>query len=302
MSAATLAGCASAPATVDDDGPSVLVSFYPLQFLAERIGGPDTAISSLTPPGAEPHDLELSPAQVANVGRADLVVYVAGFQAAVDEAIAARTPAHVVDAAALTNLTPLAAETSPCPTPDTSETAICEAPNRADEPLDPHFWLDPTRMEPVADAIADALSGIAPDRAETYKANRDQTVSDLIDLDERFEEGLATCANRTIVATHAAFGYMAARYGLTQLSVGGIDPDAEPSPARIREVAALLEGTGATTVFFESQASPEIARTLADQVGLTAEVLDPLEAAGDGNYLTRMSTDLATLRAALQCQ
>ncbi|MDR1151657.1 MAG: metal ABC transporter substrate-binding protein [Bifidobacteriaceae bacterium] len=287
LATAATAGCSpSGPTTGDGQRVSILVSFYPLQFLAERIAGPDATVTSLTPPGAEPHDLELSPAQVAEIGRANLVVYLSGFQPAVDEAIAARTPAHVVDAAALTQLQPLG---------DDGASADSGAV------LDPHFWLDPSRMAPVAQAIAKELAAIVPDQATTIDASRDAVTDDLTALDTRFTEGLATCERRTVVVTHAAFGYLAQRYDLTQLSVGGIDPDSEPSPARIREVAAALEGTGVTTVFFESQASPSIARTLAEQVGLTAEVLDPLEASAPGDYITRMDTDLATLRAALEC-
>jgi zinc transport system substrate-binding protein len=291
--AATLAlvagatGCTSGGPTSDDrDKVQVLVSFYPLQFLAERIAPAGATVATLTPPGAEPHDLELSPAQVADIGRANLVIYLSGFQPSVDEAIAARAPAHVVDAATLTHLESLAA--------DGASTESGGVP-------DPHFWLDPLRMEPVADAIASQLTAIVPDDAAGIAERRDAVVGDLAALGTRFTDGLATCQLTTIVVTHAAFGYLARRYGLTQLSVGGIDPDSEPSPARIREVAASLEGTGVTTVFFESQASPDIARTLADQAGLTAEVLDPLEASAPGDYLTRMDTDLATLRGALEC-
>jgi zinc transport system substrate-binding protein len=285
-------GCAGPAAERGGEGPTVLVSFYPLQFLAERIAGPEATVRSLTPPGAEPHDLELSPAQVAEISRADLVVYISGFQPSVDEAIAARTPEHVVDAATLTKLMPLATEGSEDPGSATTASASV---------ADPHFWLDPTRMEPVASGIAAELAKIAPERDQEFGADRDRVVTELQELNQRFADGLATCKLRTIVVTHAAFGYLASRYGLKQLSVGGIDPDAEPSPARIRQVAAALEGTGVTTVFFESQASPDIAQTLASKAGLTAAVLDPLETDGPGDYLTRMDADLVTLRTALEC-
>ncbi|MDR1151578.1 MAG: metal ABC transporter substrate-binding protein, partial [Bifidobacteriaceae bacterium] len=190
------AGCGAPSDKTADAGPSVLASFYPLQFLAERIAGPDATVTSLTPPGAEPHDLELSPSQVAQIGQADLVIYIAGFQPAVDEAIAARAPAHVIDAATLTSLIPLvggedhadeaadADSATPCPTPTEGEAGICAAPGAeaegsggegttvAGQAMDPHFWLDPTRMEPVASVIAAELSAIAPAGSQTYEANR----------------------------------------------------------------------------------------------------------------------------------
>ncbi|MDR0432188.1 MAG: metal ABC transporter substrate-binding protein [Bifidobacteriaceae bacterium] len=283
---AGLAGCGSPPTATGDAATQVLVSFYPLQYLAEQIGGADVSVESLTPPGAEPHDLELSPTQVAQIGQADLVIYLSGFQPSVDQAIAERNPTNVIDAAAFTSLQPLSDES--------------DAPSEGDV-LDPHFWLDPTRMEPVASAIAEQLGGIVPDNAGDFEANSGRVVDELTTLDAQFEEGLAQCELRTIVVTHAAFGYLARRYGLTQISVGGIDPDSEPSPARIREVVQALEGTGVTTVFFESLASPDIAEALADQADLTPAVLDPLEATAQGDYMTRMDANLIALRTALEC-
>ena len=206
-------------------------------------------MTSLTPPGAEPHDLELSPAQVSRVGTADLVVYLSDFQPAVDDAVAAAPPAHVIDAATLTTLMPLAS---------------------ANDTLDPHFWLDPSRMPAVAHAVADELSVIDPAGAATYAANATALSARFDALDAAYTSELATCADRTFVTSHAAFGYLAARYDLEQVAISGLDPEADPSPDRLAEIGRLVRDRGVRTIFFETLVSPKVAQTLAADLGVDA--------------------------------
>jgi zinc transport system substrate-binding protein len=305
---AALSGCGSQASPGTPGSAPILTAFYPLQYVAERVSG-STAVRSLTPPGAEPHDLELSPAAVAQVGQASLVVYIAGFQPAIDQALAAHPDTPTVNAAALVDLIALTAdqasqaEAAPevCAVPTGDEPTSCADPADPEaSAYDPHIWLDPTRLATIADAVAEQLSALDPDQAATYRANAQSLRTDLEALDQEFATGLATCQSRHLVATHAAFGYLAERYDLTQLSVVGIDPDAEPSPARLRQVAGSL-APEVTTIFFESQASPQVADALAGQAGLTARQLDPLETSDDATYLERMRANLATLSEALRC-
>lgn len=276
-----------------DAGISVLASFYPLQYVAQQVGGDLVDVSSLTPPGAEPHDLELSPAQVDEVGRADLVVYLSDFQAAVDDAVDANPPAHVVDAAQDTELH--AAEHS--------EDAEEEEEGHDHGSLDPHFWLDPSRLPAVADDVAAQLSEIDPDHADEYTANAAAFTTAMTDLDEQYTDGLATCQSRTIVTTHEAFSYLAERYDLEQVGISGIDPEGEPSPARLAEVGDLIKDQGVSTIFFETLASPKVAETLADELGVEAAVLDPLEGLTDDtqDYVSIAQDNLQALRTALSC-
>jgi zinc transport system substrate-binding protein len=291
--AALLGGCAAPSETEKPNATAVLAAFYPLEFTAARVAGSHADVRSLTPPGAEPHDLELSPAQVAAIGDAAVVVTIGGFQPAVDQALAARPGARTVDAATLTTLLTPAADTTDTPADDGGQAT----------PTDPHLWLDPTRLVPLAEAIAAALADADPAHAEDFAANAAALGTELTALDADLSAKLADCERDTLVATHAAFGYFAHRYGLKQLAVGGIDPDAEPSPARLRHVADQLRGTGVTTVFFESPASPDIARTLAAELGVGAAVLTPLETApDDGDYLTALAADGDTVATALGCR
>lgn len=275
----------------DGDGIAVMASFYPLQYIAEQIGGDHVSVSSLTPPGAEPHDLELSPSQVDQLGRADLVVYLSDFQASVDEAVDANPPAHVVNAADDVTL----------------HTAEHSADEDGDEhehgSEDPHFWLNPTLLPKVADDVASALGEIDPEHADEYTANAATFADAMADLDQRYTDGLATCTDRTIVTTHEAFGYLAEQYDLTQVGISGVDPEAEPSPARLREISTLVQDKGVHTIFFETLASPKVAETLADELGVKTAVLDPIEGLTDDtqDYVSIADANLEALRTALSC-
>lgn len=292
----TLSACSSSDGGGgSDDGISVLASFYPLQYIAEQIGGDHVSVSSLTPPGAEPHDLELSPSQVNSLGQADLVVYLSDFQAAVDEAVDANPPSHVVNAA--DDVTLHAAEHS-------EEEHEDEGEEEHDHgSTDPHFWLNPTLLPKVADDVAAALGEIDPDHAEEFTANAATFATSMDELDQRYTEGLATCQERTIVTTHEAFGYLAEQYDLTQVGISGVDPEAEPSPARLREISQLVQDEGVSTIFFETLASPKVAETLADDLGVQTAVLDPIEGLTDDtqDYLSIADANLESLRTALSC-
>lgn len=302
--ALALGGCASTPA--DDGRLSVLASFYPLQVVAAGVGGDRVSVDSLTPPGAEPHDLELSPAQVARLGAADLVVYLADFQAAVDDAVAASPPERALDAADVVDL--LEAE----PEGEAHEGEAHEDEAHEGETAeehaehgehDPHFWLDPSRMPALVDAVADELSELDPEGADEYAANAAALSERFTGLDAAYATGLATCDSRVLVTSHAAFGYLADRYDLEQVAVAGIDPEGEPSPARLAEIGEVIRSEGVTTVFFETLVSPKVAEALAAHVGATTAVLDPLEGLADDSqdYFSIAESNLDALKVALSC-
>lgn len=290
LAALAVTGLAACSPADTDDRHDVVAAFYPLQFVAERIGGEHVAVSSLTPPGGESHDLELSPSMVAGLGDADLVVYLSGFQAATDEAVASTAPEHVVDAAEAAGLEVAPDGTRP------AETGSGD--------LDPHFWLDPTRLAAVGHQVADALSAIDPEHADEFATAADDLAADLDVLDTELADGLAACRGATLVASHEAFGYLAQRYDLHQVGISGIDPEVEPSPARLRDVAATVEAEGVETLFFEVLASPKVTQTLADELGVGTAVLDPLEGLTEDDerdYLDIMRDNLDALTAGLVC-
>jgi zinc transport system substrate-binding protein len=294
---------ASGAPAAGDDRPQVLASFYPLQYVTERVGGDLVQVSSLTPPGAEPHDVELSPRQVRSVSEVDLVVYLSGFQTAVDEALAAREPERVVDAADVVDLLQADAHTHAEDEHADGEHADGEHSGDDAHAVDPHFWLDPQRLATLAHPVADALAEVDPTNAETYSAAADRLADELADVDAAWTEGLATCERRVAVTSHEAYGYLADAYDVEQVGISGLDPEAEPSPARLREIGDVVRTEGVTTLFTETLVNPKVAETLAADLGVTTAVLDPIESQADpaADYRAVMERNLEALRAGLGC-
>jgi zinc transport system substrate-binding protein len=293
-----VAGCGATAAGSDGDRrPSVVTAFYPLRYLAERIGGPDVTVADLTKPGAEPHDVELSARQVGSIAGADLVVYLHGFQPAVDEAVEQEGGDRTLDVGTAVELLPAHAEEHHEPAPGEEEHAEAEGGR------DPHVWLDPVRYATIAEALGARLAGVDPAHAAAYRSRAAAVRAELTALDAEFAAGLRTCPRREFVTSHEAFHYLADRYDLSEIGITGISPEAEPSPRRLAEVAHEARATGATTIFFETLVSPAVADTIAREVGAGTAVLDPLEGLTEpgADYFTVMRANLAALRLALGC-
>ncbi|MEV6973842.1 metal ABC transporter substrate-binding protein [Kitasatospora sp. NPDC093806] len=293
--ALTLTACGGSGGAQGADGKlNVVASFYPMAFLADRIGGEHVKVSNLTAAGVEPHDLELTAKQVAGVKKADAVVYLKGLQPTVDKAVADSGAKHKVDATAASPL-----EDHHLPEGHTEGDGHDHAHDGAG---DPHLWLDPTRYAAVAKSVGAEFAKADPAHAADYQKNTDELVGKLTALDQEFKDGLKDAKTRTFVTSHAAFGYLAEHYGLTQVAINGVDPESEPTPARLADVQKAAKENGVTTVFFETLVNPKLAETVAKDLGLKTAVLDPLEGVKDpakDDYLTVMKQNLTNLQAAL---
>ena len=313
--ALALSACSStAPSSTSgakDGTLTVMASFYPLQYLAEKIGGEHVTVTSLTPAGAEPHDLELSPKTVDALSSADAVIYLAGFQSAVDEAIEQQAPKTVIDVSPAVQLVEAGVDAnhpSEEEDEDTDETQSSEADGHEDHhhdmSTDPHFWLDPVRMANAATLVGDKLAEANPANAEMYKTNAKALKDELTSLGNDLVSKTSTCQIKTFVTAHTAFGYLADRTGLTQVGISGLDPDSSPSPARLAEISQIAKDQGVTTIFTEALIDPKIAQTLADDLGITTAVLDPIESQTDPSkdYSGVMNDNINALTKALNCQ
>jgi zinc transport system substrate-binding protein len=252
-----------------------VAGLYPLAYVAQRVGGDRVRVSDLTPSGAEPHDIELSPSQVATVRSAAVVLVVRGLQPAVDQAAPGKTTLD----------------------------AFAGLPERRDGGVrDPHVWLDPSRLAALATTLARRLADVDTAHDTEYLSRASALSDELGALDREYRAGLAHCARTDVVTSHAAFGYLADRYGLHQVGIAGLSPEAEPSPGRIAGAARYVRAHHVTTVFFESLVSPKVARTVARETGATTAVLDPVESVRDGDdYRAVMRRNLVALRVALGC-
>jgi zinc transport system substrate-binding protein len=252
---------------------TVAASFYPLAFAARQIGGVSVEVENLTPPGAEPHDLEPTPQDVEDIQSADLVLLLGqGFQPSLERA-AGNAGGEVIE--------------------------LLDTPGLDLKSGDPHIWLDPGRFATVGAAIGRAMGDEAAARS---------FVRHLEALDRKYRAGLAACRRRDIVTSHEAFGYLADRYALREVAISGISPEVEPTPGDLQRVIDVVRETGATTVFTEPLVSPKLAQTVAAETGATTATLDPLEgltteeeSAGD-DYFTVMRRNLAALEDGLGCR
>jgi zinc transport system substrate-binding protein len=283
--ALVLAGCGS---DARSENRTVVAAFYPLAWAAEEVAGDDVEVVNLTPPGAEPHDIELTARDVERVRAADVVLYLGqGFMPALEEAVEGHERAiDLLEGQSLRV---------------GGDEHLDEEPaghGREEAGRDPHVWLDPKRLAAIAGTIAEELGD--PEAATDLGARLDE-------LDAEFRRGLASCQRHEIVTSHAAFGYLADAYGLQQIALTGISPEAEPSPRALEELVEEVEEEGATTVFFETLVSPRLAETVAREAGAETAALDPLEGLAEkeleagADYVSVMRSNLDALRDALGC-
>lgn len=289
-----LASCSQSSGGAASNGKiSVAANFYPVYEAVQRIGGDRVQATNLTPAGAEPHDLELTPKQVDQILDADLLLYMGGgFQPAVEETVQDRSDGVTVDLLSALS----------------SHLRKIEGEESLPGGTDPHVWLDPMLMAAIANEVGAALARADPAGASEYQQTAAAYGADLEALHQEFSAGLSDCDRSVIVTAHAAFGYLVARYGLTQESIAGVSPEAEPDPKRLAELADLVMREGITTIFTEELVSPRVAETLAREAGVQTAVLNPLEGltpeelTRGEDYASVMRQNLSTLRVALGCR
>lgn len=275
-----VAGCSDKQSSAPKDGslPTVAVASYALAFVVHEVGGDEVNIEDLSTTSGHAHNLELSPAQAQRLGNADLVLYLSqGFQPAVESA---------VQQAGVPSIDGL------------------EAVSASDLiPGDAHIWLDPILVSEVGEEVANVLAEANPTAADYYRANASDLTERLLEVDKTYAQALEDCQGTTLLTTHEAFGYMAQRYGLNQIGVTGIDPEAEPSPARLRELQALVDEYDVTTLYVEPLTSGHHEQHLNETLGVTSLPLDTIEVQTDpdADLIDVYYTNLDSLREGLRC-
>ena len=270
--------------------PHVVASFYPLAFLAEQIGGDDVRVSTLVPPGTEPHDFEPTAQDIAELESSDLLLLNGNGIEPWSDAIETNLKSkHIVVLEVGEGIA--------------DRTTTLEG--RAYP--DPHVWLSPKIMQTMAERVAQTFMILDAANVSRYQSRLDALVETLARLDGEFTSGLGTCKSKTIITAHAAFGYLTDAYGLEQVSIAGIDPEAEPAAKDLATLTEFAKDNDVNYIFFETLVSPKLAQTLASEVGAKTLVLDPLEGlsdddrAQDKEYVSVMRDNLNNLQTALEC-
>jgi zinc transport system substrate-binding protein len=286
--------------TPPPDKPQVVAAIYPLAFVAEQVAGSRADVTTLVPPGVEPHEYELTASQIASLESADIVIYQRGISPALDAAIAQNPPRVLVETGSLVALLPANPDDQPGWGEGTDNPS-----NPLDAGFDPHTWLNPANMSIFATVFADKLVEVDPNHKQEIGEAAQAFQVRLAALDDEFRTQLTTCDRREFVTSHAAFAYLAISYDLKQIAIAGISPEDEPSPARLAEVASQVRSAGITTVFYETLVSPDYADMLASELGLKTDVLDPVESivneSRGNDYIEVMESNLAALRVANGC-
>lgn len=297
-----LAGVACSGGDGGGDGRfTVAAGFYPIEQILDQVAGDTVDVVALVPPGEEAHEYEPTAQQLTALEKADLVAFLGGgFQPNLEKAIES-LPSSVTRLDLLDGLTLL---------PVTDPLAGTEGATSGEtlgDGNDPHVWLDPAQMQAMTDEVVAALTALAPDQADAFRANGDAYIAELGVLRDDFSTGLQQCESDALVTTHRAFGYLAAAFGLRQVAIAGISPSEEPSAKTLEAVADFARANGVTTIFAEENLPPDLADTVAGEVGATTAVLDPVESpsraqldAGD-DYVSMMRDNLTALRNALRC-
>ena len=320
-----LAACGSSGGGSDADGgkPRVTTSCYPMDFLVQRVGGEHVEITSLAKPGVDPHGLELSVREVAELEKSDLILQILGYQNALDDAISSRgLEEAALDVSTVVELLPNTGADHDHTHDGESSDGGGDHDEHAHEghdhdehdhgddehdhgasdsggddheghdhdghdheghdhdhgAFDPHMWHDPELMAQVGEAIAERLGTLVPEQKQTFTDAAKTLRTELEELDAELKSAFdGASGSKTFVTSHTAFAYLAHRYSLHQVGISGVDPETEPSPARLLEVEKTVKDEGVSTIFFETTASPKVAESLAENLGVTAEELDNLE-------------------------
>lgn len=284
--AVLLAGCTS---TIERDSSkiNIVVSFYPLAEFAKAVGREKVAVTSLVPPGVEPHEWEPSPSDVVKIASADILIYNgAGLEGWIDKILKiANKKTVIIEASKGIDLIRINGVAS-----------------------DPHVWLDPSLVAKEVENIEAVLSKIDPNGAEFYRFNAVNYISGLNVLDNKFKAGLSECSRREFITSHEAFGYLARRYSLTPISVAGISSEVEPTPKHVAEIVDLIKQKNVKVIFVETLVNPKVSEAIARDAGASVDVLNPFEGlteseiAQGNNYFTIMGQNLNKLQNALGCK
>jgi len=267
---------------VSSDKMNVVASFYPLAFLAEEIGGDKVVVRNITPTGAEPHEYEPSPRDLAEMEQSRvLIVNGLGLEPWYENA--------------KKNIDP-------------KKTDILAVGDGLGNTKDPHVWLSPVFMKIMGEKIERAFTKADPKNEKYYTENLQAVQAKLDILNMEYAQGLINCEQKSIVTSHKAFGYLASDYHLVQIPIAGLSPDAEPSSKQLADIATFAKANKIGYIFFESLASPKLSETIATEIKAKTLVLNPIEGLTKEemlqgkNYLSVMRENLANLQIALSCK
>ena len=297
----------------------VVATIYPMYEFARQVGGEHADVIALIPPGAEPHDWEPSAKDMALLKEADIFIYNGIVEGWAEQALASAANDQRIVVEAIQGIELLEGEEHSHGHEGEEEghghdegekeeghEAEGHGHEGEEEPvLDPHVWLDPVLAQKQVKSIQAAFEQADPANKTDYQKNAEAFIAQLQELHEAYQSGLKDVKRRAFVTQHAAFGYLAKRYGLTQIPIAGLSPEQEPSPDKMAEIVQFAKKHQVKTIFFETLVDPKVARAIADEIGAKTDVLNPIEGLTDEDrknnldYIGIMKKNLEALKKAL---
>ncbi|WP_413299994.1 metal ABC transporter substrate-binding protein [Bacillus sp. 1P10SD] len=272
-----LSGCSNAVSTKNEktsDGSKklqIVTTFYPMYFFAQKVAGNSANVELLVPNGVEPHDWEPTAKDMARIQDADVFIYNSHyFETWTDKVLKSINDANLNVVEASKGIELMNALESEEGEEDHNHSEHASS-------KDPHVWLSPVLAQQEVNTIAEALEQADPKNKEQYKKNAEALNLELADLDRLYKETIDSAKKKEFVTQHAAFGYLAKQYGLTQIPIAGLSPDVEPTLGKLAELTELTKKKNIKIIYFEELTSSKVAQTLAKEIGAKTEVLNPLE-------------------------
>ena len=272
-------GCGSDKSS--SDKIKAAASFYPMAEFTRAIGGDLVVVDTLVPDGVEPHDWDPSPRDLTRLGKSKIFVYNGHIESWAESALDALSERKITAVEAGHGL------------------------DKINGRIDPHIWISPAKALIEVNKITEAFCKVDPQHADNYKQNSLKYSQELQKLDAELKELSKTAKNKKFITAHAAFGHLAADYGLEQLAIAGISPEAEPTPKDLQRLVRLVKQEKLKYIFMETLASPKLTELISKETGAKILVLDPIEGLDEEGrkekltYVKLMQNNIKNLRLAL---
>ncbi len=274
----------------------VVASFYPLAHFAKQVAGEFADVTSIMPPGSEPHEYEPTPRDIKKIYEAHIFL----FNGAGVDPWAERLHNDLLKqgTAAVEMIKHFSAK---------ELSASHGIHDNSHGVTDPHIWLDPLLAIKEVEIIRDTFIKADPSHERQYKDNSSAYINELNALHKSYKDGLKSCRIRDIIVSHNAFGYLSARYDLNVHAITGISPEEEPSPRKMVALSKLALQKNITHILFEPMGSHKLANTIAIEVGADTLPLNPLggltgeDIRKGRTYISVMEDNLQNLRTAMGC-
>ncbi|WP_374110655.1 metal ABC transporter substrate-binding protein [Neobacillus cucumis] len=297
-----VSGCSNAASTKSEktsEGSKklqIVTTFYPMYYFAQKVAGSSANVELLIPNGVEPHDWEPTANDMAKIQDSDLFIYNSRyFETWTEKVFKSINDPNLKVIEASNGIELMDAL-------DSEE----EDNHEHTSSKDPHVWLSPVLAQKEVDNIAKALEQADPKNKDKFQKNAAALNSELADLDSLYKETIDKAKKKEFVTQHAAFGYLAKQYGLTQIPIAGLSPDVEPTLGKLAELTDLTKKKNVKIIYFEELTSSKVADTLAKEIGAKTEVLNPLEGLTKKeqekglDYIDVMKNNLESLKLSLQ--